>query len=111
MVSIEKQGAVTVVRPVGSLTVAQAGEFREGALGKLGPGRPMMVIDMHETPLLDSAGLEALVDVRDRVESRGGAVKLAAVNPLCGDILRVTGVGHKFEQYGLVKSAVGSFAE
>lgn len=111
MLTIEKQGAVTVVRPVGPLTVAQVEEFRDGALGKVGQGRPMVVVDMHETPLLDSAGLEALVEVRDRLEARGGAVKLAAVNALCGDILRVTGVGLKFEQFGLVKSAIGSFAE
>ncbi len=111
MVPVEKQGAVTVVRPVGPLTVAQAEEFREGALGKLGQGRPMIVIDLHGVPLVDSAVLEALVEVRDRVEARGGAVKLAAINALCGDILRLTGVGHKFEQYQIVKSAVGSFAE
>jgi anti-anti-sigma factor len=111
MVAVEKQGAVTVVRPVGPLTVAQAESFLEGAAGKLGQGRPMVVIDMHEAPLVDSAGLEALVELRDRVEARGGSVKLAAVNVLCGDILRVTGVGHKFEQYGMVKTAVGSFAE
>lgn len=111
MVTVEKQGAVTVVRPVGALTVAHVDEFRESALGKLGQGRPMVVVDMHETPLLDSAGLESLIEVRDLLESRGGAVKLAAVNALCSDILRVTGVGHKFEHYGLVKTAVGSFAE
>jgi hypothetical protein len=38
-------------------------------------------------------------------------VKLAAVNALCSDILRVTGVGQKFEQYSHVKSAVARFAE
>ncbi len=109
MVTVEKQGAVTVVRPVGPLTVAQAEDFRKSALGKLGQGRPMVVVDMHEAPLLDSAGLEALVELRDRVEARGGAIKLAAVNALCGDILRLTGVGYKFEQYGLVKTRRGKF--
>jgi len=111
MISHDKQGAVTVVRQAGPLTAAQAVEFRDGVLSHLGPGKPMVVVDLHEAPLLDSAGLEALVDLRDRIEARGGAVKLAGVNALCGDILRVTGVGHKFEQFALVKSAVGSFAQ
>ena len=71
----------------------------------------MLVIDLHETPLIDGAGLETLIDLREKIESRGGGVKLAAVNPLCADILRITGVGDKFEQFDVVKSAVGSFAE
>jgi anti-anti-sigma factor len=111
MAAVEKQGAVCVVRPHGPLTEAQCEGFRDAALAALGHGRPMLVIDLHEVPLVDSAGLEALVDVRERVEARGGAVKLAAVNALCNDILRVTGVGQKFEQYPHVKSAVARFAQ
>jgi len=111
MAAVEKQGAVSVVRPQGPLTEAQCASFLEAALGKLGQGRPMVVIDLHEVPLVDSAGLEALVEVREKIESRGGAVKLAAVNALCSDIFRVTGLNQKFEQYPHVKSAVARFAE
>jgi anti-anti-sigma factor len=111
MVAVEKQGAVSVVRPEGPLTETYAADFLQAAVGKLGQGRPMLVVDLHEVPLVDSAGLEALVDVRDRIEARGGGVKLAAVNALCHDILRVTGVGQKFELYPHVKSAVARFAE
>jgi anti-anti-sigma factor len=111
MAVVEKQGAVSVVRPQGPLVEAQCASFLDAALNKLGQGRPMVVIDLHEVPLIDSAGLETLVEVRERIESRGGAVKLAAVNALCSDILRVTGVGQKFEQYPHIKSAVARFAE
>jgi anti-anti-sigma factor len=71
----------------------------------------MLVVDFHDVPLVDSAGLETLVELRNALESKGGAMKLAAVNSLCADILRVTGVGQQFEQHHLVRSAVGSFAE
>jgi anti-anti-sigma factor len=108
---LERQGAVSVLRPQGPLTEAQCASFLDAAATKLGAGRPMVVVDLHEVPLVDSAGLEALVELRDRLEARGGAVKLAGVNALCGDILRVTGVGHKFQQYSHVKSAVAGFAE
>jgi anti-anti-sigma factor len=111
MATVEKQGAVSVVRPQGPLTEAQASSFVQAAIGKLGQGRPMVVVDLHEVPLIDSSGLEALIDVREKIEARGGAVKLAAVNSLCTDILRVTGVGQKFEQYSHIKSAVARFAE
>ncbi|HMP06602.1 MAG TPA: STAS domain-containing protein [Lacipirellulaceae bacterium] len=111
MVPVEKQGAVCVLRPQTPLAGDQCGLVLAAAVQGLGAGRPMLVVDLHNVPLLDSSGLEMLLDLRDRIEARGGAVKLAAASPLCCDILRVTGVGEKFEQYEVVKSAVGSFAE
>jgi anti-anti-sigma factor len=111
MFPIEKQGAVCVVRPQAPLAGEQCAPFVAAVQNVLGAGRPMVVVDLHAVPLFDSEGLESLVALRDRLEARGGAVKLAAVNPLCADILRVTGVGEKFEQHAQVKNAVGSFAE
>ena len=111
MFPFEKQGAVGVVRPKGPLEASHCDEFKRIVMQGLGVGRPMLVVDFHDVPLVDSVGLETLVELRDSLELKGGAVKFAAVNPLCADILRVTGVGHKFEQHALVRSAVGSFAE
>jgi anti-anti-sigma factor len=111
MFPVEKQGAVSVVRPQAPLAGDLCESFTKAALGSLGAGRPMLVVDLHSVPLIDSAGLQSLIDLRDRLEARGGAVKLAAVNSLCADILRVTGVGDRFELHPQVKSAVGSFAE
>ena len=111
MFPLEKQGAVCVVRPKGPIEAKHCDMFKSTVLQGLGSGRPMLVVDFHDVPLVDSVGLESLVELRQAVESKGGAMKLAAVNSLCADILRVTGVGHKFEQHPLVRSAVGSFAE
>ena len=111
MFPIEKQGAVCVARPQTPLAGDACELFADSVLAALGAGRPMLVVDFHNVPLVDSTGLETLVDLRTRIESRGGAVKFAAVNSLCGDILRVTGVGDCFEQHAQVKQAVGSFAE
>jgi anti-anti-sigma factor len=110
MFPIERQGAVCVVRPQVPLVADQCEAFLSTALAGVGAGQPMLVVDLHGVPLIDSAGLETLTDLRERIESRGGAVKLAAVNALCHDILRVTGVGDRFEQHAQVKTAVGSFA-
>ncbi|MCC6492035.1 MAG: STAS domain-containing protein [Pirellulales bacterium] len=110
MFALERQGAVNVIRPHGALEAKCCEEFKRVVLQGLGGGRPMIVVDLHDVPLIDGAGLEALVDLRDALEARGGAVKLAAVNPLCADILRVTGVGPQFEQFPQSRAAVGSFA-
>jgi anti-anti-sigma factor len=111
MFALEKQGAVCVIRPRGPIEASHCDEMKSTVFQALGAGRPMLVIDFHDVPLIDSAGLETLIDVRDALERKGGAVKLAALNPLCTDILRVTGIGQQFEHYPLVRSAVGSFAE
>lgn len=111
MFPFEKQGAVGVVHPKGPLEASHCDEFKRIVLQGLGVGRPMLVVDFHDVPLVDSVGLETLVELRESLESKGGAMKFAAINPLCADILRVTGVGQKFEQHDLVRSAVGSFAE
>ena len=111
MFPFEKQGAVGVVHPKGPLEASLCSEFKRTVLQGLGVGRPMLVVDFHDVPLVDSVGLETLVELRETLESKGGAMKFAAINPLCADILRVTGVGQKFEQHALVRSAVGSFAE
>jgi anti-anti-sigma factor len=111
MFALEKQGAVCVLRPKAPIEAKHCDELKRTVLQGLGLGRPMLVVDFHDVPLADSAGLEALLELRDALEAKGGGVKLAAVNPLCADILRVTGVGLKFEQHEQVRSAVGSFAE
>ena len=111
MITLEKQGAVTVLRPNGPIDSASCDELRKSVLGGLAAGRPMVVVDCNAVPLIDNNGLETLLDLKAALESRGGAMKLAAVNSLCYDIFRVTGVDLKFEQHAFVRSAVGSFAE
>ena len=111
MFALEKQGAVSVVRPRGPIEAKHCDDLRNTVLQGLGAGRPMLVVDFHDVALIDSAAMETLVELRRDLEVRGGAVKLAAVNPLCADILRVTGVIQQFEIHPLVRAAVGSFAE
>ena len=84
-------------------------ELSETVQHCLADGIPMLVINLHDVALMDSAGLESLLDARDAVEKRGGTVKLAAPTPLSQDILRVSGVGQQFEVFADEKAAVRSF--
>jgi anti-anti-sigma factor len=105
-----KQGAVDVIRGSDPLS----GEHLDGLARVfdecIGHGQPRIVCDMQYVPLIDSAGLELLLDVRDRSLDRGGCVKLAGPNPLCRDILNATGVGLEFEVFDDVIEAAASFA-
>jgi anti-anti-sigma factor len=103
MFEIRRQGAVQVLtgdEPINAATISQLDAH----------GQPKVVIDLERVPLLDSAGLEWLVDTAEKCFQRGGQVQLAAPTALCGDILRITGVGEQVEVFDDVTSAVRSFS-
>jgi len=109
MFPVQSQGAVNVVAPTPALTSENTGLFIETIQRQLSEGQPKVVLDMSAVQLMDSAGLESLLEVRQSVEEKGGAIKLASLSSLCKDILRVTGIDGQFDTYRDVKSAVGSF--
>jgi len=111
MFSVESQGAVDVVKPRAPLCHDNAGELLETVSTQLSKGQPMVVLDMGDVPLVDSAGLDSLLDVQQSLHSRGGIVKLAGVTQLCQEILRITGVNQQFESHPDVKNAVRSFVQ
>ncbi len=110
MASIERSGSVTVVRPNRPLQrdslVALTTEVNES----IRSGVPLVVMDLAETPLIDSAGLEWLLDLDDQCSNRGGCVCVCHANELCRDILRITCVGASMQQFPDLTSALGSFA-
>jgi anti-anti-sigma factor len=111
MLNIKPQGAVDVIQLNGPLNDENAEQLVETIESGLTEGQPMVVLDMSDVPLMDSAGLDALLDIHDAVVLKSGMVKLAAPTQLCIDILRVTGVADHFETYKDVKLAVGSFVQ
>jgi anti-anti-sigma factor len=74
-------------------------------------GQPKIVLDLTGTALFDSAGLELLLTIQKDCQRRGGMLKLAGANPLCTEILSLTGVGNQFNCYENTGEAVRSFVE
>jgi anti-sigma B factor antagonist len=109
MFLVETQGAVDVVKPGCPLNDDAVSRLQETLAGLAFAGQPMVVLDMSQVPLVDSAGLEALLDARDLLRESGGTLKLAAVSPLCADVLRIAGISQLFETYHDAKAAVRSF--
>ena len=58
-----------------------------------------------------ATGLELLLDTREVCRRRGGHFHLAALNPLCHDILQTVGIAGLFEIHRDSVSAAGSFAQ
>jgi len=106
-----RQGAVDLVRGDDPLNADFAPRVRQLLEACCVRGQPHAVLDLESVPLIDSAGLEMLLDVQEDFQRRGGALKLATRNTLCHEILTVTGVGSQFEIYPEAASAVGSFVQ
>ena len=103
------QGAVHVVWGDLPLTHEHLDSLDEIVQEIVTIGPPHVVFDFSDVPLVDSAGLEKLLDFKDAMTSRGGTLKLAAMNHLVNDILYATRVDSRFETFPRVNLAVRSF--
>jgi anti-anti-sigma factor len=104
-----KQGAVDVVFGGDPLSGEHVDRLRALFDRFAEDGQPHVVFDLQGVPLIDSSGLELLLDVHEAYQQLGGALKLASANQLCAEILKVSGVGPHFEMYQDTGAAVGSF--
>ena len=104
-----KQGAVDVIAGDVPVNVDSIDELSDVLDKCLGQGQPHVVLDMKDVALIDSVGLELLLSVSETYQQRGGNLKLAMPNPLCKEILSVTGVGNSFELFEDTSAAVRSF--
>jgi len=111
MFKCAKQGVVNVISGDDPLNADSLSDVTRLLDECIAEGQPRIVIDLQSIPLIDSAGLELLLDVYDQCARRGGALCLAGPNDLCHDILRITGVAERSEIYEDALSAVGSFIQ
>ena len=78
---------------------------------RIGRGQPQIVLDLQGVAVIDSAGLELLLDYQEKCQRMGGAMKLANAGPLCREVLKATGVGAKFEIFRDSGGAIRSFVQ
>lgn len=107
---LEHHGAVSVVRPAGPVRLDNVEDLHDLVLPGIMSGVPYVVIDLSETPLIDGAGLEWILDMDDECSKRGGCARLCGIGELCSDLLRITAIGDNIEQFDDLASAIASFA-
>jgi anti-anti-sigma factor len=110
MFQINKQGAVPVVSGNAPLNHETRDQFFRVASEQLKGAQPRLVVDLQQVPLLDSAGLESLLDLRDAFLAHGGSLQIAGAGPLCRDILVASGVAEHFALFDNLSAAVGSYS-
>ncbi len=109
MFQFESQGAVELLAPEVALNHENAEQLYRAITERVFAGQPMVVLDMSKVPLVDSAGLETLLNIQQTLRESAGLLKLAGLSQLCQDIFRVTGLAERFETFAETKAAVGSF--
>jgi len=110
MFEIAKRGAVNVLSGSLPLTAANTNPINDLCADCVENGQPRLVFDLTGVPLIDSAGLELLLDLRDACHKRGGAMQICSPSPLCRDILIATGLTAHFAIFEDQAAAVGSYS-
>jgi anti-anti-sigma factor len=105
----KRQGAVEVISGGDRISGDRVAELAEVLESCQSDGQPQVVLDLHTVALIDSAGLELLLDTEEHFHRLGGSLKLANACALCSEVLKVTGVGARFESFADTGSAVRSF--
>jgi anti-anti-sigma factor len=103
------QGAVDVISGGDRISGDHVAELDDVLGDCLSQGQPHVVLDLQEVALIDGAGLELLLRAQERSQRMGGALKLANAGSLLREVLKVTGVGARFEMFGDTRSAIRSF--
>lgn len=104
-----RHGAVLVLRPGGPLVQEDAQSLRERAADAVGPALGRIAIDMADAMYVDSAGLEAMLDIAEDLARAGQTLRLSGVAPTVREVLEITGLAQKFEYHDDPTSAVRSF--
>ena len=104
----EMVGDVLKVSLDGRLVAACSEEFKEAMFEHLKDHKSVL-FDLTRMVHVDSSGLGVLVTILQRVNSHGGSVKLACLQPRPRIVFDITKIYRVFEIYDTVDAAIASF--
>jgi anti-anti-sigma factor len=104
--TVETAGGITIAELTGELDVASAPVLREQLLSLLRPSSSRLVLDLSKVSFCDASGLAVLVNTARRARLLGGFLRLAAVSPQAGQVLRITGLDRHLANFPTVQAAV-----
>lgn len=102
-------GAVAVLSPRGPLAQDDAERFAPVLQGIIRETYGRVVLDLSGVPLVDSRGLEVLLDATDELASSGRTLRLCGGNELIREVLELTELASQFEYYADAHAAARSF--
>lgn len=104
-----REGAVTVVKPLGSLVLADADKFKAYVHAVVGRSLGRFVIDASSVAFLDSRGLEVLADCGEEMAKNGQTLRVCGANDTVREAIDITELSSLFEYFADTHTAVRSF--
>lgn len=101
----EEHGTLCVVELRGELVGDAADALRRGCVDRIESGCRRFILDLANVVLVDSQGLEAMLDVADEASARQGRCVLAAPDSGMRSILEVTRLHERLEIHPAVDVA------
>ncbi len=105
----QRQGAVTVVKPLGPLVGDDAEQLRGLVNEVMQASLGRFVLDASAVPFADSRGLEVLLEITEELASSGRALHLCGASETLREVLDLVELSSQFEHDADVNTAVRSF--
>jgi anti-anti-sigma factor len=103
-------GAIDVIKAPSTLSGNDCQQCAAEIRSSIERHRVRIVLDIGGTVLIDSQGLEMLLDCNEDCLRRGGELVIAAPNTLCAEIFEITGLEKELNCHKDLRSALGSFS-
>ena len=104
-VRFEEQGTLCVVDLDGELVGESVDQVRRACMERIQSGVNNLILDLTETVMIDSLGLEALLDLADATTLRGGRCVIAAPDAGVRSVLEITRLHERMEIHPGVEQA------
>lgn len=89
-VDVSKDGAITLVEPVGDIDGKSAPDFQEEVLAQV-QAETRMLLNLERVPFMSSAGLRAMLLIYREAKARKAKVVLAGINRDIRNSMSATG--------------------
>lgn len=93
----------------GKLDTTSTPEFNAEVEKHFQEGKRRIIIDCAKLAYISSLGIGAVVSLQAKLRMQGGEVKLAAVQTMVADIIRIVRLEKLVEIHGDIESAKASF--
>ncbi len=111
MPDIQSVGSVSIIKTTNSLQGDSLEQCRRSLADCLAKRRSSIILDLSESPLINSDGLEFIVDAQQQCLACGGMLVVAEPQPLCAEILNITGVENCVAVFQDMRSALSDFSK
>lgn len=110
-IDVQVHGWVGVVTPMGPLVGEDVQRFRDAVEAAAAQRGGRVVVDLRGVPFLDSAGIQALLDLFAADGPPTHRPRLARLSDTCREALDLTETLTRLEPFDTVENAIRSFSK